>query len=115
MIYYPLHGNPLCVNNIKNIAPVFFESEICIILGSVIPLCFDCVFGFSASEEERGQPKTAYCHESVYNSRKNIALTAEYPSDYIKSEKSDRAPVKSTDDTKEQSYSVKYHFFHPPR
>ena len=64
-------------------------------------LCFNSVFGFSASEKQSGEPKTAYCNESVNYSRENIALAAEYPCYYIKSEKSYRTPVKSADNTKE--------------
>ena len=74
-------------------------------------LRFKCRCAFSASEEERGKPESAYRYKGINDSAEDIALTAEYPCNDIKTEKSNRPPVDSADNTKKQCYSVKYHKF----
>ena len=65
---------------------------------------------FAVSEKQADKPKTADRYECINNSADYFALSAEYPCDYIKTEKTDGAPVDGADYYKKQCDSVDYHF-----
>ena len=65
---------------------------------------------FSTSEKKGYTPKCRKTYNGVYDSAYEVGLTAEQPTDYIKFEKSDATPVKSTYNKQNKRNSVK-HFF----
>ena len=60
----------------------------------------------SASEKKCDAPDCRKTNNSINNSAEKSGLTAEYPCNKIKLEKSNTAPVKASDDHKNKRYSV---------
>ena len=63
----------------------------------------------SGTEDERDTPNARQSDHGIYDTASDRFLTAEYPCDNVKAEKTDATPVKSAYDGDYQGNSIHYH------
>jgi hypothetical protein len=67
-----------------------------------------CRYFLAGAEKERNAPYTRKRHKRENNSGHKRARAAEEPGNYIKSEKTDTAPVERADYNKQKCYSIEH-------